>query len=152
VRLSGAVGGALGTTTVFVAHNTILADNPGGNVSIGLIYSYLFSRGHNLSSDTTTADFTESGDRNGVDPLLSPLANNGGPIPTHALQPGSPTIDASTCVAPQIFAPPPTNRDQRGTLRPQRNICDIGAFEFVFRASALATAHAQAQVGGTATP
>ena len=152
VRLSGAVGGALGTTTEFVAHNTILADNPGGNVSIGLIYSHLFSRGHNLSSDATTAaDFTDLGDRNGVDPLLGPLANNGGPTPTHALLPGSPAIDAGTCVAPQIFAPPPTNRDQRGTLRPQRNTCDIGSFEFVFRASALATTHAQAQVGGTAT-
>ncbi len=57
------------------------------------------------------------------DPLVNPLADNGGPTPTHALQSGSPAIDAGPagCVA----------RDQRGVLRPYPSggNCDLGAFE-----------------------
>jgi uncharacterized delta-60 repeat protein len=58
-----------------------------------------------------------------VDPLLSPLANNGGWTQTMALQPGSPAIDAgddASCPA----------TDQRGITRPQGAHCDIGAFEY----------------------
>src|SRR5262245_62592708 len=32
----------------------------------------------------------------GVDPRLGPLADNGGPTPTHALLPGSPALDAGS--------------------------------------------------------
>lgn len=54
-----------------------------------------------------------------ADPLLFPLADNGGPTKTMALQEGSPAIDAgSGC--PQF--------DQRGA--PRVGNCDIGAFEF----------------------
>ena len=55
------------------------------------------------------------------DPELDPLADNGGPTPTHALLPASPAIDTAqgTC--------PPT--DQRGEARPSGFACDIGAFE-----------------------
>ena len=58
----------------------------------------------------------------GADPLLGPLADNGGPTQTHALLAGSPAIDHSdnlTC--------PPT--DQRGVSRPQGPACDTGAYE-----------------------
>ncbi|HEY2988124.1 MAG TPA: right-handed parallel beta-helix repeat-containing protein [Candidatus Binatia bacterium] len=55
--------------------------------------------------------------------ILAPLANNGGPTQTHALVAGSPAIDAS----PADADCPST--DQRGTLRPQGPLCDIGAFE-----------------------
>jgi hypothetical protein len=56
------------------------------------------------------------------DPMLGPLAENGGLTPTHALMPASPAIDTAqeTC--------PPT--DQRGEARPSGLACDIGAFEF----------------------
>jgi len=54
-----------------------------------------------------------------VDPLLSPLSDNGGPTQTMALQAGSPAINAgSGC----------TTLDQRGATRVGN--CDIGAFEF----------------------
>lgn len=56
-----------------------------------------------------------------ADPLLHPLADNGGPTLTMALMPGSPAIDAG---APGC---PPT--DQRGV--PREGTCDIGAFEFI---------------------
>ena len=65
----------------------------------------------------------------GEDPMLGPLADNGGPTQTLALLPGSPAIDAgdnSTC----------ETTDQRGVARSSDGdhngsaVCDIGAFEF----------------------
>jgi len=58
-----------------------------------------------------------------ADPLLVPLADNGGQTRTMALLAGSPAIDAgdyTTCA--------PT--DQRGVTRPQGAVCDSGAFEW----------------------
>jgi CSLREA domain-containing protein len=61
-------------------------------------------------------------------PGLGPLANNGGPIETHALLPGSPAIDAgdaTTCLATdQRSATRPADGDASGAAA-----CDIGAFE-----------------------
>jgi hypothetical protein len=57
---------------------------------------------------------------NPIDPLLGPLADNGGPTLTHALLSGSPAIDAGTS-----DGAPPT--DQRGV--PRDNPPDIGAYE-----------------------
>ena len=55
-----------------------------------------------------------------IDPLLEPLANNGGPTLTHALQAGSPAIDRGDPAAPP--------EDQRGYGRV--GVPDVGAFEF----------------------
>jgi cysteine-rich repeat protein len=57
----------------------------------------------------------------GVDPLLGPLRDNGGPTPTQALLPGSPAIDAGGGGCPAV--------DQRGVSRPQFAACDLGAYE-----------------------
>ncbi len=59
-----------------------------------------------------------------TDPLLGPLANNGGPTMTHALLPGSPAIN----VGDNTDAP---EWDQRGTGFPRivNGTIDIGAFE-----------------------
>ena len=57
------------------------------------------------------------------DPLLGPLASNGGPTQTMALGLGSPAIDQ----VPVGTSCPAT--DQRGVPRPQGPACDIGAFE-----------------------
>jgi predicted outer membrane repeat protein len=57
-----------------------------------------------------------------ADPKLGPLADNGGPTRTLAVEPGSGAIDAA--VAANRL---PT--DQRGVLRPQGAGCDVGAFE-----------------------
>jgi len=59
----------------------------------------------------------------GVDPMVGPLANNGGPTLTMALLPGSPAIDAA-----DPAAAPAT--DQRGVPRPVGPAPDIGAFEY----------------------
>ncbi|MGH8502164.1 MAG: thrombospondin type 3 repeat-containing protein [Gammaproteobacteria bacterium] len=57
--------------------------------------------------------------------ILDPLADNGGPTQTHALDAGSPAVDAA---GPSC---PPPNTDQRGESRPQGAACDIGSFELV---------------------
>jgi len=94
--------------------------------------------------DTTVEDFTSSslgtGESNAVsvnslirshsgvvgtfiapaaDPMLAPLANNGGPTKTMALLSGSPAIDSALAAGPL--------KDQRGLLRV--GVLDLGAFE-----------------------
>jgi hypothetical protein len=77
--------------------------------------------GHNLSSDAS-AHFTNEFSMNNTDPLLQPLADNGGPTLTMALDPASPAVDAAdNTAAPAV--------DQRGVVRPIHGICDMGAFE-----------------------
>jgi hypothetical protein len=104
--------GALGSLTV----NTILAGNSPSNCS-----GTIADAGHNLSSDNSCA-FTGAGSLNSTDPMLGPLADNGGPTLTMALLPGSPAIDAG-----DDTAAPPT--DQRGFPRPFGVASDIGAYE-----------------------
>jgi uncharacterized repeat protein (TIGR01451 family)/CSLREA domain-containing protein len=80
------------------------------------------SLGHNLDSGNTCG-FAATGDITSTNPLLGPLGNNGGPTPTHALDAGSPAIDAgddSECPA----------SDQRGVTRPAGASCDIGSYEY----------------------
>ena len=56
------------------------------------------------------------------DPMLSPLAWNGGPTKTCAISAGSPAMDKGTSAG----AP---GEDQRGVSRPQKNGYDMGAYE-----------------------
>ena len=102
--------------------NTIVAGNTAGACS-----GAATSLGNNLDDDGSCA-LTAAGDLSGVNPLLSPLADNGGATPTHALMAGSPAIDAgSNAACPTI--------DQRGVTRPADGdadgalVCDIGAYE-----------------------
>jgi len=57
------------------------------------------------------------------DPLLGPLADNGGFTMTHALRAGSSAIDTGICVTG-------VTTDQRGVKRPLGSGCDIGAYEY----------------------
>jgi hypothetical protein len=109
--------------------NTIIAGNAGkgGNCVVGGPGGY---RG--MGSVGTNSNNLVGGGSCGPaysdDPMLGPLADNGGPTLTHALLPGSPAIDA----IPAISCTLPT--DQRGALRPivqtsSDTPCDIGAFE-----------------------
>jgi hypothetical protein len=111
--------------------NSILSAPSGGqNVSGGT----LTSLGNNISSDASVAAaFTQPGDRNSTDPMIGPLADNGGPTRTHALLPGSPAIDAAGTGA----GVPAT--DQRGVARPQGTAADVGAFELVQAETTIAT-------------
>jgi len=97
--------------------NTIVANNGVNCSGTGTISD----GGTNLQFPATTCGVTIAS----ADPLLSPLANNGGPTQTQALSAGSPAIDAGT-----TGCPPAPATDQRGVARPQGLACDIGAFEF----------------------
>ena len=67
-----------------------------------------------------------------IDPLLGPLAFNGGPTQTHALLPGSPAIDAGSNDLAVDQNGDPLLNDQRGTGfdRIVSGTVDVGAFEF----------------------
>ena len=75
---------------------------------------------NNVLTDATC--FAGASDQVVADAALGPLADNGGPTLTHALQAGSPAIDAAdNAVCPTT--------DQRGV--PRDTACDVGAYEFV---------------------
>ncbi len=93
-----------GLTAPVTARFSLLGIGNGSSVSDGV-------NGNQVGSRSTP-----------LDPLLGPLAANGGPTRTHALLLGSPAIDAAS--TPDC---PPT--DQRGVLRPQGPACDIGSYE-----------------------
>jgi hypothetical protein len=82
----------------------------------------LTSGGYNLDSGTTCG-FSAASDQSNADPLLGPLADNGGDTLTHALPGDSPAVDQGHCMAG-------ITTEQRGVGRPQGATCDIGAFEF----------------------
>lgn len=99
---------------------SILANNvaPSGPECAGGSFQ---SKGYNVIENTSGCDLEDDlGDQIGIDPMLGPLQDNGGPTLTHALLPGS---SATTEIPFKRLCRP----DQRGVLRfiP----CDIGAFE-----------------------
>jgi hypothetical protein len=119
VTIAGNTGSAAIRNIAMVnATNTIVSNGASGNC-LGAITSL----GHNLES-ADECGFHAAGDLAGLNPLLGPLADNGGPTYTEALLAGSPAIDAG-----DPLACPGT--DQRGVSRPQGSACDIGAFELV---------------------
>jgi CSLREA domain-containing protein len=99
--------------------NTLVARNGAEDVAGGFS-----SSDYNLIQNVGSATgFVGFHDQLGVLPLLAPgLADNGGPLQTLALLPGSPAIDAGTCAENE-------SEDQRGAPRAQGGACDIGAFE-----------------------
>ena len=119
--LNGGIFGFPGSSVTL--KNTIVAGNAGRECTGAVV-----SAGHNLASDNT-CQLTAAGDLPRVDPLLGPLADNGGSTETHALLEGSPAIDAIAEADCIDLAGGPVDEDQRGVDRPQGAGCDIGAFE-----------------------
>lgn len=103
-------------TATVMLRNTVLA-GPGARCSGNSVTS----QGHNLSSDTT-CNLAQPTDKQGVDPMLGPLAANGGATRTHAPLAGSPAVNAGDGTG--IGA-----KDQRGLPRVQFAVVDIGAVE-----------------------
>lgn len=79
-----------------------------------------------------TLNAGDSENRFGVDPLVAPLANNGGYAPTHAIAANSPARDAGDNILPFLWT------DQRGvdttlgkTFNRYYDRPDIGAYEYL---------------------
>ncbi len=132
--------------------NTIIADNLAGNTSneevvVDNCETAVTSTGPNLENGSE-CEFAAHGGISKANPLLAPLANNGGPTNTMALLAGSPAIDHGInegCPA----------TDQRGVVRPQGAACDIGAYELAppsaHTGSASAVGLTAATLAGTAS-
>jgi hypothetical protein len=121
--------------SVSVLHNTLIAGNfrdPTGTTRDDVSGELNFRGSYNLIGDGTGMTGLSNGVNGNlvgsasapIDPLLGPLADNGGPTLTHALLSGSPAIDAGDNTdAPEW--------DQRGPgfRRIVNGTIDIGAFE-----------------------
>jgi CSLREA domain-containing protein len=124
-------GGLYVFNSAVTLRNTILAGNRDGSTA-GNDYpdcsGALVSGGHNLVGNATGCTLPPGpGDQVGtagapIDPKLGPLADNGGPTHTQALQAGSPAIDKG--------GPDCEPSDQRGV--PRTGTCDVGAYELSF--------------------
>ena len=120
----GGVDNTGGTTTM---HNTLVAGNSERRGQTPDCYnvgsSPLVSQGQTLIGTLTGCAYTAAaGDISGLDPKLGPLADNGGPTPTHALLSGSAALNKGAGCA---------RNDQRGVPRAAGGACDIGAYELV---------------------
>jgi hypothetical protein len=109
-----------GTVTL---RNTIVTNSTPGQLCNGPIVN----GGNNLQFGDNTS--TCGAGIPVANPLLGPLANNGGPTQTMALGAGSPAIDQGNNAV--CAAAPVNNLDQRGVTRPLGSACDIGAYEQV---------------------
>jgi hypothetical protein len=108
--------------------STIIAGNNGADVeSINGPDNSFQSNGYNLiGSGGAAAAFAAIGDQVGVvDPMLGPLADNGGPSATHAPHPSSPAINAGDPSPPA----PPMNDQRNAPFARANGRIDIGALE-----------------------
>jgi parallel beta-helix repeat protein len=122
VSTNSAVGGirADGSTTVLTLANSIIANSTGTDIGRAANTTLTLS-GQNLVEDNSVTVGVIHGD-----PLLGPLANNGGLTRTHALLAGSPAINAGDNSALAGLT-----TDQRGSGFPRviNSTVDLGSFE-----------------------
>ncbi len=111
--------------------NTIVANNANDDCE-AVVGGTIMTLGHNLDSDGSCG-LGGVNDQPSTDPMLGPLADNGGDTFTHALPLDSPAVDRGSCNGAGI--------DQRGRSRPADipNVpnaddgCDIGAYEALIK-------------------
>ena len=111
-----------GSNAEYLPSNPILSNT----ILWGNFPDQIFNSG--ISSASVSYSVIQGGYPDGTniitdDPLLGPLADNGGFTMTHALRAGSSAIDAGD----PNFCPA---TDQRGVVRPIGSGCDIGAYEY----------------------
>lgn len=172
--LRGSGGIQVGLAAVVNISNSIVAGNTNTNQpNRDDVRGSFNSQGYNLIGKSIAGGFTDgvNGDQVGsttspIDPMLFPLADNGGPTMTHAPSINSPVIDKGSAVTLPIPPPisntskffdsksnynlanlmMPLTNDQRGMSRPQDiafianavggDGSDIGAFEALAPTSA----------------
>jgi hypothetical protein len=127
-------GGIYNAGSLDIRYSTITqnySDDDGGGIyaagapeKLKLSNTIVAGNTANGSGDDIQGAYTGSSNLIGGDPMLGPLADNGGPTLTHALLPGSPAIDAGDNTNAPTW-------DQRGPGFPRivNGTADIGAFE-----------------------
>jgi CSLREA domain-containing protein len=139
----GAAGG-VGGWNVNLDHTIVAANHDASGVAPDVSSSAVIARysliGNRVGSNLNVESHPGSPDANGnliggpvhglIDPMLGPLADNGGPTPTHVPLPGSPAIDAGDPVLEPGIGDTP-EFDQRGAPYPRvvDARIDIGAVE-----------------------
>ena len=138
------IGGALDAISVTLIHVT-LTDSSGHNVinastlNIGATVVHGFtpgatecrptvntsSQGYNFIDDASCQLTGIHDTVTSADPLLGPLANNGGPTLTRLRAATSPLVNVIPLSATVLCS----GTDQRGVLRPQGPACDVGSVE-----------------------
>ncbi len=123
---AGTAGGLMiatfGAPVSVTIQDSIIADNGTYNCQVeGGGAAVLTSLGGNINTDPSCSLIGTDSDVGPGGALVGGLANNGGPTLSHALDAGSPAIDAAIGSCPAT--------DQRGTARPQGAGCDVGAVE-----------------------
>jgi len=124
------------SSPTFWIRNSIIANNTAAAVPVDVANNAggLISEGNNVIGAIGPSTGWIMSDQQNVNPMLAPLANNGGIGMTFLLMPGSPAINmgsncvlTSTCTANN----PPANvtTDQRGNPRPQGGTVDVGSVE-----------------------
>lgn len=122
-RNTAASGAGVWNDNLFDAKNSLVVDstgsdcdNTGGQFTI---------EGVNYDTDGTCPGFVVS---SSTAIALGPLADNGGPTRTHALEVSSVAIDAAPDCS-RLDGTTAIVRDQRSLPRPEGTACDVGAFE-----------------------
>jgi hypothetical protein len=125
----GGGGGIQNTGAGASVRNTIIAGN-GTSTSGPDCSGTINSQDYNLIQNPAGCTISGATAHNilGQDPKLGALQNNGGPTSTHALQAGSPAIDAGDNSV--LVSPLNLTTDQRGFTRKVGSAVDIGAYEF----------------------
>jgi parallel beta-helix repeat protein len=137
----GGIAGTIAVLNSTVAFNTASTDGGGladsATVTSSIVAKNTAPSGHDVYSssvcnnsligNTSGSGITGANNLLNVDPMLGPLANNGGPTLTHALMSGSPAINAGSNPAVLV-------NDQRGVgfYRSSGGKTDIGAYEMQF--------------------
>jgi CSLREA domain-containing protein len=131
------LGGGLSRATTNVngfLRNNIISGNTGPSPDVSNSTGGIQSQGNNIIGNVGTSTGWVASDFQNVNPMLGPLADNGGFSFTHLPQAGSPAINAgqncvvdASCPANNPFVPVAT--DQRGIARPQGGTVDIGSVE-----------------------
>jgi CSLREA domain-containing protein len=127
-------GGIQVNGSAFNVRNSIIANSVGSDCTV----NFSLNIQHSLVEDGSCGVTNGINNNKTGDPNLGPLADNGGPTPTHALLANSAAINAGNNCVTDLTCPannPPfaLTTDQRGAgfARKVGTAVDIGAFEFV---------------------
>ena len=115
-------GGAIVNLSTLHLMNSILANSTSGEDCYNASGDVIGTNINNLIETNGPSGNMCGTSALSADPMLGPLADNGGATQTMALLAGSPAIDAGDNAICETT-------DQRGVTRPQGAVCDIGAFE-----------------------